>query len=333
MVGGQLFYDFTRTSAPKTKDADGNTISASAFNVTRIAVDIRGRVSDRVSFRLTPDVARETGTTSALGGSLTFRAEYAYAQLDFTKPSDRWNDTFVRLGIQQTPLIDFEEQIYRYRFQGTVFAEREGALTLSDAGVSFHTGFPADYGEFHVGVYNGEGAFRSEANSQKSVQMRATIRPLGPRSGIGHGLRLTGFIDSDHYLPDATRQRLAAALSFEHSHFNLGVDYLKVSDQTSVNASQIDGRGWSVFLTPFLREKGSGLEGLLRVDRFKPNLNLSSRERQRTIAGVAYWFPHAYTGSAAALLVDFEQLKFSGFPATPANATQERLAVHGLIQF
>src|SRR4051812_19827474 len=82
--GGQLFYDFTSTRAPQTKDADGNTISLSAFNVSRSAFDIHGRVSNRVSFRLTPDVVRDTSTSPAIGGSLTYRVEYAFAQFELT---------------------------------------------------------------------------------------------------------------------------------------------------------------------------------------------------------------------------------------------------------
>ena len=54
--------------------------------------------------------------------SLVFRIKYAYAQFNL----DDWmtRGSWVRLGIQQTPWVDFEEGIYRYRFQGTVFAER-----------------------------------------------------------------------------------------------------------------------------------------------------------------------------------------------------------------
>ena len=53
----------------------------------------------------------------------------------------------MRMGIQQTPWVDFEEGIYRYRFQGTVFAERiplPTAMTSSDAGVSFHYNFAVE---------------------------------------------------------------------------------------------------------------------------------------------------------------------------------------------
>ena len=82
--------------------------------------------------------------------------------------------SWVRLGIQQTPWVDFEEGIYRYRFQGTMFAERvplPTTMTSSDAGVSFHYNFPSNYGDIHVGVYNGENYQKVETNNQKALRV------------------------------------------------------------------------------------------------------------------------------------------------------------------
>jgi hypothetical protein len=100
--------------------------------------------------------------------SLVFRIKYAYAQFNL----DDWmaRGSWVRLGIHQTPWVDFEEGIYRYRFQGTVFAERvplPTTMTSADAGVSFHYNLPSNYGDIHVGVYNGENYQRVEPNNQK----------------------------------------------------------------------------------------------------------------------------------------------------------------------
>ena len=47
--------------------------------------------------------------------------------------------SWLRLGMQQTPFVDFVETIYRYRFQGTVFPDREGFLSSSDLGASRRT--------------------------------------------------------------------------------------------------------------------------------------------------------------------------------------------------
>jgi hypothetical protein len=95
------------------------------------------------------------------------------------------------------------EGIYRYRFQGTIFEEREGFLTSSDAGASFHAAFPANYGDFHVGIYNGEGYSKAEANNQKALQLRGSLRPL-PVHPILRGWRLTGFYDADNYVANAS---------------------------------------------------------------------------------------------------------------------------------
>ena len=138
-VGATLFADYTYTTSPTATDTDGNTYHPSQFNVARSYLNITGNISHIVGFRFTPDIVRESGTGSTLNGSLTFRVKYAYAQMNL----DDWMEkgSWVRLGIQQTPWVDFEEGIYRYRFQGTVFAERiplPTAMTSSDAGVSFH---------------------------------------------------------------------------------------------------------------------------------------------------------------------------------------------------
>jgi hypothetical protein len=325
-VGAVLFADYTFTKEPKATDADANTINASAFSVGRSYINITGNVSHIVGFRFTPDIARETGAGSSLNGSLVFRVKYAYAQFNL----DDWmsRGSWGRLGIQQTPWVDFEENVYRYRFQGTVFSEREGFLSSSDAGASFHYNLPSNYGDIHVGVYNGENYNRVEANDQKALQLRATARPFAGSSNLAlRGLRVHGFVDADHYVRNAARRRALASATFEHARLNAGFDYLSVTDQTSVTREGIDGHGYSFWATP---RATNGWEGLLRYDHMTPNTGSASQSRSRTILGVAYWFPHQGTVSAA-LLVDYDGQTFHD--VVPAQTNQQRLAVHGLITF
>ena len=147
-----------------------------------------------------------------------------------------WKGSWVRLGIQQTPYIDYAEGIYRYRFQGTIFVERDqigGNLTSSDAGVSFHTNLPSNFGEFHAGFYNGEGYSKAEVNNEKAFQVRFTVRPLATSDSLAaRGLRVTIFYDADNYIKDGERRRLVANVTFEHRWFNTGFDYLDGKDQT-----------------------------------------------------------------------------------------------------
>ena len=227
-VGGTLFADYTRTLAPEITDIDGNLVNPSAINVTRAYISVTGQVNHLVAFRITPDVAREAGTGSSLNGSMTLRLKYAYAQLNLD--DWLWRGSYVRAGMTQTPYVEFEESIYRYRFQGPTFTDREGYLPSADLGVSFRTQFPGGYGEVVGGLYNGEGYTRPDPNDQKALQLRATLRPF-PAPGTSRGLRVTMLYDADHYVKDADRRRFVSLVSFEHRYLNAGWVYLDAADQ------------------------------------------------------------------------------------------------------
>jgi hypothetical protein len=325
-VGATFFGDYTVVREPRIKDADGNDVTSNAFNVGRAYINVTGNISHRIAFRITPDITRESGTGSSLAGSYTFRLKYAYAQFNL----DDWTNagrtgTWVRLGMQQTPWVDFMETVYRYRFQGTVFEDREGFLSSSDVGASFHTNLPGNYGDVHTGIYNGETYSRPEANDQKALMVRATFRPLRMHPVL-RGLRVTGFYDKDAYQRDAERMRGIGAVTFEHKYLNAAFDYLTARDQTSATRAAVNARGYSVWATP---RATNGWEGLLRFDHLEPNTDAPGT-RDRSLAGVAYWFPHQGTVSTA-LLLDVEQVKFNDFAV--AQPTQRRIALHALVNF
>ena len=323
-VGATIYADYTYTVSPESTDADGNSIHPNLFNVGRSYLNINGTLSRLVAFRITPDIARETGSSS-LNGSLVFRIKYAFAQFNL----DPWMtpESWTRLGIQQTPIVDYEEGIYRYRFQGTVFTEREGYLSSSDAGASFRYNLPSNHGEVHVGVYNGENYNRSELNNQKALQARGTVRPFPTGDAILRGLRLTAFYNADHYIKDGERNRFVGQATYEHRYLNAGFDFLSATDQSSVSVAEVSGRGFSIWATP---RSPSGWEALLRYDRLTPNTSVDSQVRSRTILGVAYWFP-LQGGVSTALLFDYDGATFKNF--APAQPKQQRIAVHGLVNF
>ncbi len=324
-VGATLFADYTVVQTPKTKDTDGNTVTGNAFNVGRAYINVTGNISHLIAFRITPDIVRETGSSS-LNGSYTFRLKYAYAQFNLDDWLNRGRTgTWARLGMQQTPWVDFMETVYRYRFQGTVFEDREGFLSSSDIGASFHYNFPGNYGDVHAGLYNGETYTRAEVNDQKGFLIRGSLRPFR-QDAIFRGLRLTGFYDKDAYVKNADRTRGIFAATYEHPRLNASFDYMAATDQTSANKAGIDARGYSMWVTP---RAPNGWEGLLRFDHLEPNTAVSGT-KNRTLAGVAYWFPHQGNVSTV-LLLDFERVKFNDF-ATP-QPTQNRIALHGLVNF
>ena len=329
-VGATIYMDYTYQTTPEATDSDGNAINPSAFNVTRSYINVTGNLSHIVAFRITPDVARQSSLVTLGPGStisndsLVFRIKYAFAQFNL----DDWTTkgSWLRFGIQQTPLLDYEESIYRYRFQGTTFTEREGFYNSADAGASFHYNLPSNFGELHVGVYNGDGYTKPDPNDQKSIQVRGTVRPFALSAPLLRGIRVTGFLFGDHYVKDAERTRAVGQVTFESTYLNAGFDAIAAHDQPSITRPDVESSGWSWWATP---KTPQGWEALVRYDHLQPNTAVTG-VRTRTIVGLAYWFPHQ--GSvASALLVDYDGQTFRDF--TPAQSAQKRIAVHGLINF
>ena len=351
-VGLTLFPTYVFQTNPRTTDADGNLVKKNAFDVARSYINITGNVSHIVAFRLTPDITRESGLLSLGTGnsvssdSLVFRIKYAYAQFNF----DDWmtRGSWARIGIQQTPWVDFEEGIYRYRFQGTVFAERiplPTAMTSADAGASFHYNFPSNYGDLHVGIYNGENYQKVEVNDRKALEFRGTLRPFATGMPVLRGLRAHLVYYSDHYARGDERKRVMGNVTFEHQYLNAGFDYLSADDKTLATVTNASSQGYSVWATPRApMANGSSWEGLLRYDHFTPNTAttlapvstspapgatvLNDQHQNRTIVGIAYWFPHQGNVSTA-ILFDYDEQSFKNITTAPTRG----VAVHGLVNF
>src|SRR5215212_5714937 len=169
-VGAMIFADYTYTAAPESRDAEGNAYHPSAFGITRAHINFFGTLNRYLSFRVTPDIGRETGSGSSLAGSQEYRLKFAYAQVNL----DEWttSGSWVRAGLINTPWIEYAESIYRYRFQGPTLADREGLMAVADNGVGVRFNFPGEYGDVNGGIYNGETYTRQEPNDQKSLQVR-----------------------------------------------------------------------------------------------------------------------------------------------------------------
>jgi hypothetical protein len=336
-VGVTIFADYTYTDAPRITDADHNSVHKSEFEARRAYINVTGNISDWVSYRVTPDVAARisttttsanlpTGTTvsasTSVDGSSLYRLKYAFGQVNFDKVTT--HGTWVRFGQQQTPFVDFMEGIYRYRYQGTIFEEREGALSSSDVGLSGRFVLPNEYGDIHMGYYNGDTYSKAEVNDQKAFQIRGTLRPL-PKMNVLKGLRLTAFYDHDSPVKDAKRERFIAAITFEHKNLNLGFDYLTQKDNSSVTKPEVKANGWTVWATP---RSNFGLEGLFRYDHYKPVKSVDA-VKSRWIVGPAYWLK-VKSPLAAAVLVDIEKVEYDTLLNKP---DEKRFEIKALFNF
>ncbi len=251
-----------------------------SFDVTRGYINVIGDLTKNVRFRITPDV-RRLGDGS-LAGSVVLRLKFAYAEFNDVLPR-----SWIRFGLHQTPWLDFEEGINRYRVQGTMYSEREGIIPgSSDFGIGFLTRFPKDYVEIQAGVYNGEGFTRPEVDKAKSVQIRTTVRPF-PGSDVIKGLRLSGFYDLGWYETGQPRRYGIVMGSFEHPHVVGTFQWLAATEQPLLTAAETDRGGISGFLE--VRKGMEGIAGFVRFDEFDTDKSRPETSDRRLIVGVAYW--------------------------------------------
>jgi hypothetical protein len=261
-VGASIFADYVRSS------------QSSEFDVTRAYINVNATINKIFSARVTPDLTRETGPGSSLNGSLNLRLKFAYAQAEL-------NGSWIRAGLIPLLWTDYEEQFYRYRFQGQLFVDREGYVGTADYGVAGRYQFPHDYGDVAAGVFNGEGFAHAEVNDQKAVMLRASVQPV-------KGLHLAAFYDDDNYSAGQARDRAVAQVAYEHPRVTAAVDFLSANDRG------VKAHGTSIWATPKLSHSW---ELLLRRDE------LSAEEHQtRDIEGIAYWVPLKGAVSAAVML-------------------------------
>lgn len=334
-VGGVLFADYTYTRSPEGQDVDGNAIHRNTFEIGRAYLNFTGNISRLISFRITPDVTREQGTGSSLSGSYVYRLKYAYGEFGLADWIGKGG--WIRLGTQPTPYISSVEEVYRYRFQGPIFVDREGLslptsfgpqqgfLVSSDAGLSAHSNLPAEYGDVQLGVYNGEGYNNFESNDQKSLQFRATLRPA-PRAAVLRGLRITGFYDADHYNHGNRKRRFVANATFENPHLHMGIEFVDARDELTDLSRDNHSRGWSIWANP---RTAAGWEALLRYDELRRNTDLAEK-KHRFIGGIAYWFP-TIAGVKSAFLLDYEEVTYRD--PNPVKPREQRFALHSLFSF
>ena len=297
-----------------------NREGVNAFDVTRGYINVNAQLSPNVRFRFTPDVRR--ATDGATAGSLVLRVKYAFAQLDKVGPERSW----LRFGAHQTPWLDFEEGINRYRVQGQMSTERDGLIPgSSDFGVGYFTPL-GKYAEVQAGVYNGEGYTQTDSNKYKSVQGRLTVRPFAGR-GLANGLRVSGFFNAGWYAADRPRRLAILMGSFEHPNVVATLQHAAATESpTATGPRDIERGGSSGYVE--IRQGPSGWAGLARVDRFDPDRENASDSRRRVIVGAAYWV--VWPRSRVGIVVTNEQVDYD---ANALRTDENRLLAQMHVEF
>jgi hypothetical protein len=310
------------------QDGKSAGTSYSKFVVKRGYLDMNGTLTPFLSFRLTPDVTQDST------GDYKVRLKLGYAHLStarlgfIAKP-------YVEAGMIPTPWLDFEERINSYRMQDAHFIDRIGIMASADLGLvvggllggelsadaqkESSSANPGRFGSFALGVYNGGGYTTAEANTNKVLEGRISIRPLPdlvPNLQVSYfGISGKG---NTTKAPEWTTSM--AALTWECRRIRAVVSHLTGKGNAkgdAVDASTgkaLDRKGWSAFvegkLSPFWSL-------IARYDDFTPDTRVSRLKQNRTIGGVCYHIAKGYD-----VLLDHDRLRYAGTTKPDDTRTQ-----------
>lgn len=186
--------------------------SFNSFDITRTYLDFKFTPTDDFMLRVTPNMyaSTQTATAKTVGastswpatsdGDLGFRLKYAYIDYDtfFQKVLrvDAMKEDKFAFGQQQNPLVDWEENLYGFRF---VNLTPWNYISLSSAQVGIAMKGPIkfnekQYADYDFGVFDNASFHAQEESSTKQVMGRLTVNPFGARSRYD-SFGLTAFLD------------------------------------------------------------------------------------------------------------------------------------------
>lgn len=313
------------------------TLQWKLWDRARMSYTLEGGDIRDVDVRLSNGVLTKTNN-QALG------AVTKYLYFEYSNPLGK--DTWVRLGLSPLPFVSYEEDIWGYRVQGTVFSDRSGYLTSTDLGVAVGGRFPKGYGSWQTSLVNGEGWKRSEAGKHKDVHARLTLNPLAGVGKAAANFFVTGFrsegTNDDVTTGPASKDRTILMAGYKTpGKITLAGEYVMSRDPATTLAGRYpslssragmlsEGRGTSVFAT--LSPKALGATGnaenlnlLVRYDALDPDDEIADNSLRRVIAGFAYKLHQKMTA-----LVTMEDVRYD---AQARKLNERRVLLQTEIRF
>lgn len=228
------------------------------FSVQRAYINVIGRLTGGIVARITADIAPSATNIQA------YRLKYAY----FAYTPDG-SDLSYKLGLIQTPFLDWEEALWDYRMQGSMALDRNGYLTSADFGAGIDGKWNNDAVNAQVDIVNGEGysaGFGGGApgDKRKDIQGRVSVRVMNTddASRVG-GLRLTGYFGVGRNTAGAPRDRYVGMASYRTTQFTLAGEFAVTRDAV--------GTGNVISAFGVYHFSGAKASVIARVDIVKPN--------------------------------------------------------------
>lgn len=293
------------------------------FELDRSYLTVRSR-STGIATRVTVDVDSRRAATN----QQTIRLKYAYVDWTPEGSSITW-----RLGMQNTPVVGYIEDVWGYRMQGTIPLDRYRYTSSSDLGFAAEGAWKSNGITAYSGIYNGEGYSSAPGDQHKDFATRVSVRLLKTdnESRLG-GLRLTGYASLGRSNGGGVRNRFLALLTYQTQALTVGAEATTTTDSTAVDP-ETKGSILSAFVAHRRPESPWGL--MARVDRWDPNTDLTpgtfdpaASTHTRVIGGVSYRLT-----PTARVLLDVDLVNTAGSAPNAFQAANRSLFFHTEFRF
>jgi hypothetical protein len=299
-----------------TSMEDSSDEGAHEFEISRVYVNIKGALTEKLYYRITTDVGREkytyytyelvldevSGEYSLIPtqhtetGKYDVYLKYGYFELRDTIPYHKFY-----AGQVSTPWIGNEERIWGWRVIHKVAIDGRKFHTSADLGVGFKGGFGEGLFKDHLTFTNGAGYKAPEdGTSGKCVAYRASVFPLASNEDF-KGLSVNAYVKADNL-----GEKVAAGeaknpdmlygglLALEHEFVNFGAGYFMRSlgeDNASAGTSKVESNIMTAYATGHFRAtEGMTVHPLVRYDAYEPDKETADDKRNLIIGGVGLKF-------------------------------------------
>ncbi len=274
------------------------------ISLKRSYLTFKQQLNNSFSIRFTQDITLDKEGGDA--GNVEMRLKYCYLKIS-PKNIDVLKNAYFEVGLVHRPWLDFEQDVNKYRVQGSMFLERSGMYNSADFGVTFVSllggGINKEFqkktgtkqigrlGSISMGIYNGGGYHAIEKNNNKTFEARLTIRPLfkiapgikfsyNAAYGKGNTPESPDFQLNSFFISHESRYTIATAQYYTGKGNSSG----SLSDSTG---TAYKNNGYSFFSEIKIPKSKLALFG--RYDNFFSNQETNFKS-QRWIGGISYYF-------------------------------------------
>jgi hypothetical protein len=314
------------------------------FDIDRAYLEFHWRISDKARLRYTLEGGdiRDTDKDGKRTEQFDVTTKHLYLELQDPLHAG----SYARFGQVDLPWVPFEEDLWQYRFQAKVLADREGYLTSTDLGATVGGTMPHERGSWAVAAVNGEGWKKNEIGKHKDAHARVTLRPFATVGEKGKQFLVGAFASVGTYDgissgPDDRQRTIAHVGWVEKNAWTLAASYLWAEDP----ADKMKSVHPSLAARPGLESEAEGLsawwilsfgafsesealdawELVARYDRMDPDEEVTDNEHERVTLGVSHRF-----NKWAQVFVGFEEVDYD---LGSLRDDEERFLVQAEIKF